>query len=316
MNMIQHNDRSRQSVKAAVKISLAIAAWGLSVNVSAAEIGHFNGGVMNLRDYVMPDPGFYGLLYNYFYTSDQLNNASGHQIDSVTVKTPGKPAIPARMNVNLNMYALAPSLAWVTDIEALGIKYGALVTPTFVDANLNASMSAALRRGGEINGGSFGIGDIYVQPVWLSQSLQHFDFGFSYGFYAPTGKYDTGYTFVPGLGPVLSEDSTNLGYGFWTHQFQSSVAWYPMDHKGTAVIAALTYETNGKKQDFNLTPGDNLSLTWGASQYLPLTEDKHLLMEIGLTGYDIWQISNDSGSTLNNSRFQGGSFGVSLGKRF
>ena len=39
------------------------------------EIGHFNGGVMNMRDYVMPEPGFYGAMYNYFYTTGQLNKA-------------------------------------------------------------------------------------------------------------------------------------------------------------------------------------------------------------------------------------------------
>lgn len=330
--------------------SILLAALTVAFDACAGEIGHFNGGVMNLRDYVMPDSGVYGVLYNYLYTSNQLNNPQGNVIDSVTVKAPGKPAIAAQVNVNLNLYALAPTLAWVTDIESCGIKYGALVTPTFVDANLNASMSAALAVGGEINGGSFGVGDVYVQPVWLGKSLKHWDFAMSYGFYAPTGKYDTGYASVPGLGPVKTEASANLGYGFWTHQFQGSAAWYPIDNKGTAVIAALTYETNGKKQDFNLTPGDNLSFTWGASQYLPIKQDNSLLLEVGLTGYDVWQISNDSGSPLNSgrdqvhaiggqigltettlplilnfhgfyeyaakNRFQGGSFGVTIGKKF
>jgi hypothetical protein len=37
-----------------------------------------------------------------------------------------------------------------------------------------------------------------------------------------------------------------------------------MDNKGTAVIAALTYETNGKKKDFNVSPATISRLT-GAS---------------------------------------------------
>jgi len=47
--------------------------------------------LLNLLDYVMPDAGFYGLLYNYLYTSDQLNNPQGNKIDSVVVNVPGKP---------------------------------------------------------------------------------------------------------------------------------------------------------------------------------------------------------------------------------
>jgi hypothetical protein len=31
----------------------------------AAEIGHFNGGLLNIRDYFVPEPGLYGGLYNY-----------------------------------------------------------------------------------------------------------------------------------------------------------------------------------------------------------------------------------------------------------
>jgi len=50
---------------------------------------------------------------------------------------------------------------------------------------------------------------------------------------------------------------------FGLTNFKGAVAFYPMTNKATAVIAALTYETNGKKEDFDLTPGDNLSLSWG-----------------------------------------------------
>ena len=50
--------------------TLSLAAMIAAVTVidaRAGEIGHFNGGFLNIRDYVMPDP-FYGAVYNYFYT--------------------------------------------------------------------------------------------------------------------------------------------------------------------------------------------------------------------------------------------------------
>jgi hypothetical protein len=60
--------------------------WGLiaivatltpALTIRAGEIGHFNGGVLNIRDYVVPDPGFYGAIYNYYYTTGQFNNSNG-----------------------------------------------------------------------------------------------------------------------------------------------------------------------------------------------------------------------------------------------
>jgi len=42
--------------------------------------GHFAPGVPNIRDYVVPEPGFYGVLYNYWYDTDQLNDSDGNKI--------------------------------------------------------------------------------------------------------------------------------------------------------------------------------------------------------------------------------------------
>lgn len=338
-------------MKRRISAILVITAAGTLLSTAqAGEIGHFGGGVLNIRDYVMPDPGFYTAIYNYYYTTDQLNNSNGDEINSVIIKPGPGPGIKAGIGVDVNMYVLAPTLIWVTDVKPLGIKYGALITPTFANANLNAELEALRGRGGSVSAGSFGVGDLFVQPVWLGKSFPHFDLAFAYGFYAPVGSYNTSTATLPVVGSVRVEDSDNLGYGFWTHQFQGAVAWYPMTNKATAVVAALTYETNGKKEDFDLTPGDNLTLNWGISQFLPLKKDMSLLLEVGPAGYDTWQITHDSGSAATSTldqvhavggqlgltylpwflsvnlhgfyeysaedRFQGGSFGVSVAKKF
>jgi hypothetical protein len=305
---------------------------------------------MNIRDYVMPDPGFYGLVYNYFYSTDRLNDSHGDEIKSVTISRGGGPGVTLDVNVDVDLYALAPTFVWVTDIKPLSIKYGALISPLFVNTSLGAALSTASGRGGDVDGGNFGVGDLFVQPVWFGKTLPHWDFSLAYGFYAPVGKYDTETVTVPTVGPVRVESSDNLGYGFWTHQFQGAIAWYPMTNKATAVIAALTYETNGKKEDFHVTPGDRLTLNWGVSQFLPLKKDMSLLLEVGPAGYNSWQITDDSGSAASSTRdevhavggqlgltylpwmlsvnfhgfyefaakdrFQGGSFGITLAKKF
>src|SRR5215471_7436128 len=142
-------------------LSLAAMIAALTViDVRAGEIGHFNGCILNIRDYVMPDAGLYGAVYNYFYTTGQLNNANGDAINSVIVGAGPGPGAKVGINVDVNLYALAPTLIWVTDIKPLGIKYGALVSPTFVNANLNAEFEAIRQRGGSVSAGSFGVGPV------------------------------------------------------------------------------------------------------------------------------------------------------------
>jgi hypothetical protein len=51
----------------------------LTINTQAREIGQFAPGVLNIRDFAMPEPGFYGVLYNYGYTTDRLNDRGGRQ---------------------------------------------------------------------------------------------------------------------------------------------------------------------------------------------------------------------------------------------
>jgi hypothetical protein len=53
------------------------------------EIGHFGPGVPNIRDFVVPEPGFYGVLYNYFYSTDRLNDGDGDEIDTITLNPGG-----------------------------------------------------------------------------------------------------------------------------------------------------------------------------------------------------------------------------------
>lgn len=294
---------------------VAIAFFCAAPPAQAGEIGHFNGGVMNMRDYLVPEPGFYGALYNYVYLTNRLNDSDGDKVTSVTIDPPGGGAgVPVGVQVSVDMYVLAPTLLWVTDLAPLGIKYGAVITPTFANANLDALASSAFARGGSLSAGGSGAGDLFVQPVWLGKTLDHWDFALAYGFHAPVGKYNTDTVVVPGVGPVKTEASDNIGFGFWTQQVQGAAAWYPMDNKGTAVLTALTYETNGKKQGFDLTPGDNLTFNWGVSQFLPLEKDMSLMLDVGPAGYNTWQITDDSGSAANGTRDQlhavGGQLGV------
>lgn len=275
------------------------AAWGGS-SASAGEIGHYTPSLLNTRDFYVPAPGFYGAIYNYYYTTDQINDSHGDEIDSLTLVRRDGAEVTLDLDVDVDVYVLAPTLIWVSEWEVLGARYGALITPAFANSSVGASLATHTGRGLDSDSSSFGVGDLYVQPLWLGWPLKHWDFALAYGFYAPTGKYDTDIVDFPIIGDRRVESTDNIGLGFWTHQFQGAVAWYPWENRGTAVTTALTYEIHDDKEDFDFTPGQVLSLNYGLSQYLPLNKKKDLLLDAGPAGYSSWQITDDEGDDAAN----------------
>ena len=324
----------------------------ITSSTHGGEIGHYAPGLPNIRDLIMPEPGLYGVLYNYFYTTDRLNDGDGNEINSVTLNPRGGPGVTLDVDIDVDVYVLAPALLWVSEWKILGAKYGAFISPSFANSSVGASLATATGRGIDAETSQFNVGDLFVQPLWLGWTLRHWDIAFGYGFYAPIGQYDTSTVTLPNGTTVTAEAADNIGLGFWTHQLQGVVTWYPWAHKATAVVTALTYEIHGDKEDFDLTPGQNLTWNWGISQFLPLSKDQKLLLEAGVTGYSSWQVTDDSGSDARNpdvhdevhavggqlgltyvpwfaslnlhyfgefaaqDRFQGQVFGVSLAKKF
>lgn len=277
--------------------SALISALALATNAaSASEVGHFMPGVANIRDYVVPsDPGVYGVLYNYYYSTDQLNDRDGKSIDSVVVG-------PATLtvDVDIDVYAISPVLIWVSDWKIAGARYAAYIAPSFANSSIGASLGIGTGRGTNADTSQFDVGDLFVQPLWLGWSLTNFDFALGYGFYAPTGRYDTKNVVLPIIGTIKTEKLDNIGLGFWTHQFQGSGSWYPWEDKRMAISTTLTYEVHDDKDGFDLKPGENLTLNWGISQYLPLASDQSLLLEVGVAGYNSWQVSDDTGNAASN----------------
>ena len=74
--------------------------------------------------------------------------------------------------------------------------------------------------------------------------------------------------------------------------------WYPFDNQGTALSLAATYEIHGDVRGVDIRPGDNFSLNWGLSQFLPLEKSMTWLVDVGVVGYDTWQVTDDTGSDI------------------
>ncbi len=52
----------------------------------AGELGHYMPGVASIRDFVMPpEPGFYYVQYNLYYTTDTYKDRDGNSVDSINI---------------------------------------------------------------------------------------------------------------------------------------------------------------------------------------------------------------------------------------
>ena len=126
--------------------------------------------------------------------------------------------------------------------------------------------------------------DTWVQPANLAWNLKRADIWVGYAFMAPTGK------FSPGA-------SNNVGSGYWGNNFATGTTFYVTKNKGTSLNLATDWEIHGQKRGINITPGQALTDEWGLGQTLPLKKDFSRLLQLGVVGYDQWQVSSNQGLT-------------------
>src|SRR5689334_21685082 len=111
---------------------LSLLAVSLAATINSARAGsidHYTPGVFNIRDYFLPaEPGFYGGVYNYYYHSEQFNDANGNKLNSVTISPGPGPGVTLNIKPRIDQYALAPLLAWAAPCNFYGIKYGAYIS--------------------------------------------------------------------------------------------------------------------------------------------------------------------------------------------
>ncbi len=283
------------------RLGSLIAIATISIVTAYGQDSHYAPGIFNIRDFSLPAAGLYGAIYNYGYQTDTLTDANGSRISSVTIAGPGgRLSATANVSVDVNLYALAPTMIWVPKWKVFGAKYGILLSPTLSNTSLSGLLSRAEGSGQSVSAGQFNIGDIYVVPVWLDWAGKHYDAVVNYGFYIPSGSYGVQTVNVPVVGPVRASSPSNTGLGFWENQSQGAVYLYPWADKRLAIQNAITWEVDRPKRGFDLTYGQHITWNWGLSQYLPLKKDQSVLAEVGATGYGAFQVSDNTGEDARN----------------
>src|SRR5271167_3274813 len=252
---------------------------GVASSALAQQKGQWVPGQFGLNAGVIPDPGltYANLALN--YSASQLNGPAGNSIPGI--------------NGTYSFWVDENIIYYVPKYKFLGGYFMPYVALSYASGELVANITGTNLSGG---GGGSGFADTYVQPLNLGWHLKHADVNVGYAFTAPTGRFTQG-------------ANNNVGSGYWGNDITSGTTVYITKNKGTTANLATTWEIHGQRktasvpagQISNKTPGEVFTIEWGFGQVLPLKKDMSKLAQLGLVGYDQWQVSSNGGTIIVGS---------------
>ena len=224
-------------------------------------------GTMGPQTGIMPEKGFYGTNYNYFYNAKASAASEGGYV---------------RANLEVDVYSNFTSLTYVTDHEVAGGQYGVAAFIPLVYAKYNADITILTTR--NYKDDEFGLGDIILTPLLLGWHRGNSHFMGIGNLYLPTGSYDNGTGINLGKNRYALEPA--LGYT------------YLNEENGRELSLGMGYTINFKNSDTNYTSGDEFHVDALAAQHLPNG------MMLGVAGYWYQQVTGDkgSGATLGDNK--------------
>jgi hypothetical protein len=245
-----------------------------ATGLEAQQKGQYIPGQQGLNAGVLPDPGFSYVNMTINYSSDTLKNGNGNSIP---------------LQSSYDIWAVENIFFYVPKFKVLGGKPAFMIlAPT--PANGSLTLGLLEHPNVAVNAGGFGLADIWAQPLTLGWSLKRADVWVGDGFVAPTGRY------TPGA-------SDNVGSGYWGNDLLTGSTFYITKNKGTSASLFTDWEVHGNKttgSSTTITPGQTFSTEWGLGQALPLDGDLHKLLQVGVIGYDQWQVSRNGGFVTPN----------------
>jgi len=236
----------------------------------AQQKGQYVPGQFGLNSGVMPGPGFTYINLALNYSADQLNGPNGNSIAAVTGTY--------SFWVDENIFMFVPKH------KILGGYYSPYVILSGATGSAVADFSAIPGISLTANAGGSGFEDMWVEPLNLGWHLKRADLNLGYGFVAPTGRFEPG-------------ANDNVGSGYWGNNLTGGATVYLTKNKGTTANLYIDYEGHTRKRGTNVTPGQAFTMEWGLGQALPLKKDMSVIAQLGVVGYDQWQVSDNSGTT-------------------
>jgi hypothetical protein len=232
-------------------------------------------GQVGLNAGILSSPGFTYVNIAVRYDASRFNGPSGNQILTGNLIT----------NKNYNVWADENLFYYVFPGKVLGGNYGAMVGITPVSGYLTADILPNLTDLTASGGGS-GLTDLWLQPLSLGWHAKRVDFQVGDGMVFPTGRY------TPGA-------SDNVGSGYYGNHVQTGSTYYVTKNRGTSANLFTDWEVHGQRPGTNSTektPGQAFTMEWGLGQVLPLKKNMTQLLQLGVVGYDQWQVTDNSGT--------------------
>ena len=249
----------------------------------AQQKGQWVPGQFGLNAGVIPDPGFTYANLAVNYSATQLYGPNGNRILKNVTGT-------------YSFWADENIIYWVPAHKILGGYFMPYVSINYATGSLVADIPEipGVISGASLGAGGSGLADTYVQPVDMGWHFgKRVDFNAGYAFVAPTGRYTAG-------------ASNNVGSGYWGNNITSGTTLYITKNQGTTANLATDWEIHGQRktaslpagQISNKTPGQAFTIEWGLGQVLPLKKNMSMLAQVGVVGYDQWQVSNNGGTVI------------------
>jgi hypothetical protein len=234
-------------------------------------------GQVGLNAGILPPPGF-------TYSNITLN------YDANTFNGPNGNAIP--VTGSYNVWAVEDIFYVVPPAKILGGNIGFMfMFPTPATGSLDADISNPNFPNLTAAAGGSGIADLWLQPFNIGWHLKRADIQVMDGFMIPTGRYSPGAT-------------NNVGTGYFGNHFMTGTTYYITKNKGTSANYFTDWEVHGARPGVDYTskkPGQAFTQEWGVGQVLPLKKNLSQLAQLGVVGYDQWQVTDNGGSAVLGS---------------
>jgi hypothetical protein len=229
-------------------------------------------GQVGLNAGILPSPGFSYVNMDINYNAGTFNGPQGN-------------AVPA--TGTYNVWAVENIFYYVPDMKLLGGNVGVMIMPvTYASGSLDADITNPLGPNLSAAAGGTGLADLWVQPFAMGWHRKRFDLLVADAFMIPTGRFTPGAT-------------NNVGTGYFGNHFQTGTTYYVTKNRATSVNLFTDWEVHQSKKDTNKTPGQAFTDEWGVGQILPIKKNFTQLLQVGLIGYDQWQVTANGGTVPN-----------------
>lgn len=181
-------------------------------------------------------------------------------------------AIPGDNSGTVN--ALANRFVWITGYQLLGADYGMEAIVPIQDTSLDFS-------GLGLDANDSGLGDVFLGPLVLGWHGDTWDAVAAAGVWLDTGDFD-------------AANPASPGKGYRTTMLTLGGSWHLDEERRWSLSALSRYEIKSRQDETNIRPGDSWLVEWGLSHRLSSG------LELGLVGYDAWQLESDDASAGGN----------------